>query len=74
MQNRAFHYDIHHNTVADYQNAKHEHELIRRAEGFLHLDAAHAPIGGDMAWSTAMPNAFALRGGSYRLRFELYAE
>ena len=36
-----FHFDAHHNTVADYQRARHEHELARRPETYLHIDAAH---------------------------------
>ena len=47
-----FHYDIHHNTIADYKHAKHEHELIRRPESYLHLDAKHTGIGSDMGWSS----------------------
>ena len=50
-----FHFDVHHNTPADYIGAAHEHELIRRPEAILHIDAAHAGIGSDMGWSTFLP-------------------
>lgn len=62
-----FHFDAHHNTPQDYRAARHEHELIRRPETFLHIDAAHGPIGGDMAWSTGMPAQHRLPGGCYHL-------
>ncbi|MBQ4321983.1 MAG: hypothetical protein IJC35_07060, partial [Oscillospiraceae bacterium] len=61
--------DVHHNTVRDYREAKHEHELIRRPDAYLHLDAAHGPIGGKMAWSTVVDEAADLRDSIYTLRF-----
>ena len=65
------HFDAHHYSVADCQRARHDHELPRRPETVLHLDAAHAPIGGEMAWSTKMPEPLALRGGTYHLSVEI---
>ncbi|GHV05001.1 beta-galactosidase [Spirochaetia bacterium] len=67
----AFHFDALHNTVEDYLRAAHDHELTRRRETFVHIDAAHGPIGSDMAWSSVMPKAHALGGGSYYLEFDL---
>ena len=49
----------------------HDHELKRRAESILHLDAAHGPIGANMAWSTCMPERYAVRGGDYHMNVEL---
>lgn len=49
-----FHFDIHHNTIDEYKAAKHDCELIRHEESFLHIDAAHAQIGSEMAWSTQL--------------------
>ena len=69
-----FHFDAHHNSIADYQAARHEHELIRRPEVYLHIDAAHGPIGGDMAWSTVLAPELTLTGGSYQLRYRLSFE
>jgi beta-galactosidase len=68
---QPFHFDAHHNSAGDYIAAAHDHELIRRAETFVHIDAAHGPIGSEMAWSTVMPSAHALGGGSYHLSFTL---
>ncbi len=65
------HFDAHHNTVADYQSAAHDHELPLRAETTLHLDAAHAPIGDDMAWSTGVDRREMPCGGAYHLRFDI---
>lgn len=65
------HFDARHSTLADYAAARHEHELRRRPEITLHLDAAHAPIGGDMAWSTGADLSQMPAGGSYHLRFHI---
>lgn len=66
-----FHFDVHHNPPEDYQAARHDHELVRRPEAWLHLDAAHAQIGGMMAWSTVLDPRFDLREGAYSLRCRL---
>ena len=62
-----FHFDVHHNTVDDYLNAKHEHELIRRPESYLHIDVAHCGIGGDMAWSTVLPASEKVQATNYQM-------
>ena len=64
-----FHFDVHHNSISDYKNAKHEHELIRRKEGYLHIDAAHSGIGGDMGWSTFLSEDNRLSAKTYYLNF-----
>jgi beta-galactosidase len=56
--------------VADHLKASHDHKLVRRSETFVHIDAAHGPIGSDMAWSSVMPGAHALGGGAYYLEFD----
>ena len=71
---QPFHFDAKHHTVADYQQAMHDHELPARAETILHIDAAHAAIGSDMAWSTAMPPEERIPGGAYALCFTITAE
>ena len=63
------HFDARHSQIADYFAARHEHELRRRPETYLHIDAAHAPIGGDMAWSTGTDLAQMPGGGAHHLRF-----
>lgn len=65
------HFDARHSRNADYFAARHEHELVRRPEIYLHLDAAHAPIGGDMAWSTGADLQQMPAGGGYHLRLTL---
>ncbi len=49
-----FHFDIHHNTVEDYLTAGYEHRLVRRPESYLHIDAKHAGIGGEMVWISSL--------------------
>lgn len=68
---QGVHFDVRHNTIADYWNALHEHELPQREEVYLHIDAAHAPIGGDMAWSSGVDRREMPAGGGYHLRFDI---
>ena len=68
---QPLHFDIHHYSVEECKRAMHDHELKRRAESILHLDAAHGPIGANMAWSTCMPERYAVRGGDYHMNVEL---
>lgn len=67
---KPFHFDLRHHAIADYA-VRHEHDMPVREESYLHIDAAHAPIGSDMAWSTAMPKEYQLTGGTYQLKFTL---
>jgi beta-galactosidase len=69
VSRQPFHFDVHHSSADDYLAAAHDHQLVRRAETFVHIDAAHGPIGSEMAWSTVMPSAHTLGGGSYHLNF-----
>jgi beta-galactosidase len=62
-----FHFDAHHSSTEDYRAASHDHTLLRRGQTFVHIDAVHGPIGSEMAWSTAMPQAHTLKGGSFSL-------
>lgn len=64
-----FHFDIHHNSIDDYKNAKHEHELLRRKESYLHIDAAHTGIGSDMGWSSFLPGCERVIAKNYSLEF-----
>jgi len=71
---KPFHFDAHHYTVADCKNAKHDHEIKKCKETVLHIDAAHSPIGSNMAWSTVMPEDMALKNGYYTLDFKMTFE
>ncbi len=51
---KPFHFDASRDTVEDLQKALHTGDLPERQNIWLHLDAYHAPIGGDMAWSTML--------------------
>jgi len=68
---KPFHFDIHHNTIEDYQKATHEHKLIRRSESYLHIDVAHFGIGSNMSWSTATDENHRIKAGSYNLKFNV---
>ena len=71
---QPFHFDAHHSRIEDYQQAMHDHEIPRRAETFLHIDAVHAAIGSHMSWSTAMPPEERIQGGFFGLTFNITAE
>ncbi|HHW48387.1 MAG TPA: DUF4981 domain-containing protein [Clostridiaceae bacterium] len=66
-----FHFDVHHNTIDDYKNAKHEHELVRRKESYLHIDVAHSGIGSDMGWSTFLPESERVKAQNYIMEFTI---
>jgi beta-galactosidase len=67
----SFHFDVHHNTIEDYLAARHDHELTRRPESFLHIDVDHSGIGGNMAWSTVMPQEDGVRARNRVLAFSI---
>ncbi|MBO4299028.1 MAG: hypothetical protein J5998_09525, partial [Clostridia bacterium] len=71
---KAFHFDARRCTVEDLQRALHTAEVPRRDRVYLHLDAWHMPIGGDMAWSTTLDAASLPQGGIHTLRVRLSAE
>lgn len=60
--------------VLPSETARHDYELPIRKETVLHTDAAHGPIGGDMAWSTGMSAKYALTGSDYHLNLCLKLE
>jgi len=64
-----FHFDAHHNTTKDYDTAMHDHELPKRAETWLHIDAAHSGIGSNMAWSSHLDPAYLIPATAHHLRF-----
>ena len=66
-----FHFDVHHNTIEDYLAAKHEHELIRRKESYLHIDAAHCGVGGDMSGGGNRSKEERVYAKNYTLEFKL---
>jgi len=66
-----FHFDVHHASVEDYRLAKHDHELPRREQSWLHIDAAHAGIGSNMAWSTMLTEENRVMAKPYVLSFVL---
>ena len=69
-----FHFDVHHNSIEDYKNAAHEHELIRREESYLHIDVAHAGIGSDMGWSMFLTDEDKALAKSYLFKFKINVE
>jgi len=69
-----FHFHALHNTIQDYQNAMHDHELPNRAETFLHIDAAHSGIGSNMSWGSHLDPAHIVPAAVYDLRFKIQVE
>lgn len=65
------HFDARHYTIGDSREAMHDHELIRRRQIVVHTDAAHAGIGGDMAWSTVLDEQHRVTPGIYNLSLEI---
>lgn len=63
-----FHFDISPYAMQTVKDALHTRELTPAPARFLHLDAYHAPIGGDMAWSTALDKPDLPGGKTHSLR------
>ena len=68
---KPFHFDARHNSVEDYQNAKHDHELKPKSETYLHIDAVHSGIGSNMGWSSDYSPEHLVSAGVYHLRFNI---
>ena len=66
-----FHFDARHYTITDLRDAMHDHDLYMRPETIIHTDAAHAGIGGDMAWSTVIDPEYAVSSGEYTLALDI---
>jgi len=66
-----FHFDARKYTNGECRRAAHDHETVKIEGTVLHIDAAHGPIGSDMAWSTVLPEDHELLGGVYSLGFEI---
>ena len=64
-----FHFDAHHNTVADYKEATHDHKLAKRAETWLHIDAAHSGVGSEMSWGSHVAPEHLVDAKEHNLRF-----
>jgi beta-galactosidase len=60
------HIDALHYTIADLAKSHHPHELTRRPETILHLDAAHMGVGGDDGWMAPVHSEFLVQPGRYQ--------
>ena len=60
-----FHFDARDYSIEQLRAAAHDHELLRGQNIYLNVDAAHAGIGGDMAWSTILNPEHVVRPGAY---------
>ncbi len=63
----TFHFDIHHNSVADYWKARHQKDLVPCESTFLNLDVAHAGLGGDTGWTKSIHDRYQIKSGTYSL-------
>ena len=71
---QPFHFDVRHNSIEEYRAARHDHELPKRAESWLHIDAAHFGIGGDLGWSTNTDARHRVEAGLHAMEFEMGME
>ena len=51
--------------------AHHDHEMTRRQVSYLHIDAAHSGIGGDMGWSSYQAEEHKVKPQTYFLEFSI---
>jgi hypothetical protein len=67
-----FDFSVHHYTAQDLTEALHTHELRRRDEVILNLDAAQGGLGNGSCGPGVLPQ-YMLLPGEHRLRVTLYA-
>ncbi|WP_167957250.1 glycoside hydrolase family 2 TIM barrel-domain containing protein [Anaerosporobacter faecicola] len=67
----TFHFDIHHSSIEDYQKATTEEELHIHQKSYLHIDAIHGGIGGDMGWSSYLSKEATVHPQPYYLEFDI---
>jgi beta-galactosidase len=63
------HFDAHHNSIEQYENALHQFELTRDDRVYLNIDHFHSGLGGDKGWGRTIHNEFALFSGQYQYCF-----
>lgn len=73
VSGNLFGFSAHHYSNDDCRNTEREHDLARRSNTFVSLDAAMSGIGGDMAWSTELDQRHQVNPGgvssSFRFQF-----
>lgn len=60
-------------SVAAFDRARHDHELVPDAFTHVHLDAAHMGVGGDDSWSPSVHKEYLVPPGVYRFEVVLGA-
>lgn len=66
-----FTFDVSKFRVEGQWDAVYPSELKPEENGVLHLDGYHSGIGGDMGWSTEIPECYLVRPGVYYYEFEI---
>ncbi len=69
-----FHFDVRDYSTEQLRAANHDHELVRGKNIYLNVDAAHAGIGGDMAWSTVLNPQHVVQPGAYTANLTITIE
>ncbi len=65
------HFDVHCTTVADYDAARHTHELQPRDEVYLNIDHVHAGVGGDVGWRKCIHPEYQVLPGTYEYSYTI---
>ncbi|MHC4884847.1 MAG: beta-galactosidase small subunit-related protein, partial [Planctomycetota bacterium] len=68
-----FHFDVHHNTVADYAAATHLPDLVERDATLLNLDHLHTGLGGDVGWRRCLHEEYQIKPGRWHFGFTIEA-
>ena len=65
------HIDAHHNTIRDFHEATHAHQIRARNEVVLHLDVAHCGLGGDIGWGPSIHPEYLIKPGSHGYSYQV---
>ena len=66
-----FHFDVSHFQISDLETARHHHELVPRAEVYLHIDGWHMGLGGRDGWSCNVDDEYLIKPGPYSFSYML---
>ncbi|WP_169081793.1 glycoside hydrolase family 2 TIM barrel-domain containing protein [Paenibacillus sp. PL91] len=66
-----FHFDIHHHSIEEYDNAAYADELSPSDAVYLNIDHKHAGLGGDNGWSKNIHDEYKIVKGIYVYKITL---
>lgn len=66
-----FHFDAHRNSIREYEQAAHWHELPEGDRIWLHIDGIFAGLGGDTGWFQTIHPEYQIGAGEYTMSYRM---